>query len=233
MQAPETSRSRAGPPDTWAIVVAAGQGQRFGGAKQFADLGGRSVLDWAVAAVRAVAGGVVVVVPAEVLEDAGLLARLPVVEAVVAGALTRSGSVRAGLAAVPASAEVVVVHDAARPLATAALCRAAVAALADGDAGVAAAVAAVPVVDTVKRVVDGVVVATLDRTELVAVQTPQAFRAAWLRRAHEGEPEASDDAALVERAGGRVRIVLGEEANAKLTHAGDLERARRWAAGDR
>ena len=90
---------------------------------------------------------------------------------------------------------------------------------------------ALPVIDTVKRVVDGVVVETLARTELVAVQTPQAFRASALRRAHRDAPEASDDAALVEQDGGRVVVVPGEAANAKLTESADLDAAERHLAG--
>ena len=106
---------------------------------------------------------------------------------------------RAGLAAVPADAEIVVVHDAARPLAGADLFQRTVAAV---RAGADAAIPGVPVTDTVKQVEDGRVVATVDRSRLVAVQTPQAFRAAVLRRAHAGDPEATDDAALVEALGG-------------------------------
>jgi 2-C-methyl-D-erythritol 4-phosphate cytidylyltransferase len=136
----------------------------------------------------------------------------------VAGGASRSASVRAGLAAVPADAEVVVVHDAARPAARPALFESVVAAVL---AGADAAIPGVPLVDTVKRVAGGVVVETLDRTALVAVQTPQAFRAAVLR---EAEGEATDDAALVEAAGGRVVVVPGDPANLKVTEPADLAR---------
>lgn len=141
------------------------------------------------------------------------------VDVVVEGGATRSGSVRAGLAAVPASAEVIVVHDAARPLARAAHFEAAVAAVRGGADG---AVCAVPVNDTVKRVSAGTVVETLDRSSLWAVQTPQAFRAEALRRAHYSGTEATDDAAVVEAAGGRVVVVAGDARNIKLTTPGDL-----------
>lgn len=198
----------------WAVVVAAGAGSRFGGAKQFEPLGGRRVVDWAVAASAAVADGVVVVVPPGRTGEHHLG-----VDAVVAGGSTRSASVRAGLAAVPAEADIVVIHDAARPHATAALFEAVVAAV---RAGADAAVPALAVSDTVKRVSDGVVVDTIDRTGLVAVQTPQAFAAAALRRAHAGGAEATDDAALVEADGGRVAVVPGEAANVKITLRGDL-----------
>lgn len=198
----------------WAIVVAAGSGSRFGGAKQFEDLQGRRVVDWALAASRSVADGVVLVVPAGRTGD-----EFPAADAVVAGGATRAGSVRAGLAAVPADAEVILVHDGARPFASPALFAAVVAAVGDGAD---AAVPGVPVSDTIKRVLGGRVVATLDREELVAVQTPQAFAAAALRGAHAAGGEATDDAALVEAAGGHVVVVDGDPANTKITRREDL-----------
>jgi len=198
----------------WAIVVAAGSGSRFGGPKQFEELEGRRVVDWALVASRSVADGVVLVVPADHLED-----EAPVADAIVAGGATRSASVRAGLDVVPADATVVVVHDAARPFAAPALFEAVVTAVRDGADG---AVPGVALADTVKQVRDGQVVATLDRAELVAVQTPQAFAATALRRAHAGAGEATDDAALVEAAGGRVVVVPGDPANTKITLRTDL-----------
>ena len=198
----------------WAIVVAAGSGSRFGGPKQFEELEGRRVVDWALVASRSVADGVVLVVPADHLED-----QAPLADAIVAGGATRSASVRAGLDVVPADATVVVVHDAARPFAAPALFEAVVTAVRDGADG---AVPGVALADTVKQVRDGQVVATLDRAELVAVQTPQAFAATTLRRAHAGEGDATDDAALVEAAGGRVVVVPGDPANTKITLRTDL-----------
>ena len=203
----------------WAIVVAAGTGSRFGGPKQYEALGDRRVLDWSLAAVRSVASGVVLAVLPERAD-----APEPAADVVVAGGATRSASVRAALAAVPESAAVVVVHDGARPLASPALFEAVVAAV---RAGADAAVPGLPVADTVKRVVDGVVVTTLDRADLVTVQTPQAFSAAALRRAHDDAASATDDAALVEAVGGRVIVVPGEADNAKLTTPADLSAARR------
>lgn len=210
-------------PAAWVVVVAAGSGSRFGGPKQWAPLGGRRVIDWTVAGARASSScaGVVVVVPP------GQVGRveIPGVDAVVAGAATRSGSVRAGLAAVPAAAAVVVVHDGARPLAPATLFDAVVAAVASGAD---AAIPGLALTDTVKRVTgDGVVTGTLDRTGLVTVQTPQAFAAPTLRRAHAGSPEATDDGALVEAIGGRVVVVAGHPDNVKLTEVGDLAVAER------
>lgn len=197
----------------WAVVVAAGSGSRFGGAKQYAPLGGRRVLDWAVAAVRDTCDGVVLVVPPERVGEPE-----PLVDAIACGGATRSASVRAGLALVPAAVEVVVVHDAARPLATAEDVRAVVAAV---EAGADAAVPGAAVTDTIRLREGGVV----DRAALLAVQTPQAFRAEALRHAHAAEAEASDDASLVEAAGGRVVVVDGHARNRKLTHVDDLAQA--------
>jgi 2-C-methyl-D-erythritol 4-phosphate cytidylyltransferase len=195
--------------------VAAGTGSRFGSRKQYELLGERRVLDWSVAAAGAVADGIVLVVPPDRADDPE-----DGVDAVVAGGATRSASVRAGLAAVPAEADVIVVHDAARPLASASLFAAVVAAL--DDTGADGAVPGVAVVDTIKQVRGARVVATLERAELVGVQTPQAFQAAVLRRAHGACGEATDDAALVEAAGGHVVVVPGEPANVKVTTAADL-----------
>lgn len=172
------------------------------------------MVDWALVACRSVAGGVVLVVPAGHVDDEAKAA-----DVVVAGGATRSGSVRAGLAAVPDEADIILVHDAARPFAAPALFQAVVDAV---RGGADAAVPGVAVADTIKRVSDGHVVATLDRDELVAVQTPQAFVAAALRKAHAGGAEATDDAALVEAAGGRVAVVPGDPANTKITLRGDL-----------
>ncbi|HVF14197.1 MAG TPA: 2-C-methyl-D-erythritol 4-phosphate cytidylyltransferase [Acidimicrobiales bacterium] len=202
----------------WAIVVAGGGGRRFGGPKQFEDLRGRRVLDWSLAAARAACDGVIAVVPADRLGDLGQST-----PGAVAGGATRSASVRAGLAEVPDDAEIVVVHDAARPLAGPELFHRTIAAV---RAGADAAIPGVPVTDTVKRVEEGRVVETVERTCLVAVQTPQAFRAGILRRAHAGEPEATDDAALVEALGGAVVVVDGDPRNLKLTSPDDLVVAR-------
>jgi 2-C-methyl-D-erythritol 4-phosphate cytidylyltransferase len=147
-------------------------------------------------------------------------------DAAVVGGETRSDSVRAGLAAVPTSADIVCVHDAARPLASAELFARVVAAVRAGADG---AVPAVAVTDTIKVVDgDGVVIATPDRATLVAVQTPQAFRADVLRAAHAGGGADTDDAAAVERHGGRVVTVPGEPWNRKITDRDDLAWVRAW-----
>lgn len=208
----------------WAIVVAAGSGTRFGAAvpKQFLDLGGRPVVARSVDTVRAVADHVVLVVPPDGLPP-GLDDPSLVGIEVVTGAATRSGSVRCGLAALADRADdddVVLVHDAARPLASPRLAHRVADAVAGGADG---AVPGVAVADTLKRVdADGLVLGTVDRESVVAVQTPQAFRVGVLRRVHVGAPEATDDAALVEAVGGRVLVVAGEPANRKITVADDL-----------
>jgi 2-C-methyl-D-erythritol 4-phosphate cytidylyltransferase len=202
--------------EAWAIIVAGGRGSRFGRAKQYAELDGRRLVDWAVQAAAGLCDGIVVVLPA------ADVATTPVVgaDAVTAGGATRSASVRAGLALVPASAAIVVVHDAVRPLASSHLWTSVVSAVAEGAD---AAIPGVEVTDTIKRVESGEVVETLDRRHLVFVQTPQAFAAAALRAAHATGDDATDDAALVELAGGRVAVVAGEPHNIKVTGPADLD----------
>jgi 2-C-methyl-D-erythritol 4-phosphate cytidylyltransferase len=201
---------------TWGIVVAGGTGNRFGAPKQFARLSGVPVIDRALGATREACDGVVVVIPADVSW------RAPSGVVTARAGTTRSDSVRSGLALVPEATEVVVVHDAARPLASRALFAAVIDAV---RSGADAAVPALPVVDTVKRVAAGRVVGTVDRKDLVIVQTPQAFRAAALRAAHGTGADETDDAALIEAEGGAVVVVPGEARNLKLTVASDLELA--------
>ena len=204
----------------WTVVVGGGNGQRFGKQKQYELIGDRRVIDHSKAVAEQMSDGVVVVVPAS---DA-------VAERAIAGGNSRSASVRAGLAAVPDDATIVCVHDAARPLASPAVYERVIAAVA---AGADAAVPGIPVADTIKVVeANGTVVATPDRSTLVAVQTPQAFRASVLRAAHAGGGDATDDAALIEQAGGTVVVVEGDHLNRKITLPDDLEWARR-KMGDR
>lgn len=197
----------------WVVVVAGGSGSRFGGRKQFTAVAGRPVADWSIDAARSLGGGVVLVVPADAVDAA---APTTAADVVVAGGASRSASVRAGLAAVPDEVAVVVVHDAARPAASPALFAATVAAV---EAGADAAVPGIDVVDSLRFRAGG----TVDRDALVAVQTPQAFRAVALRAAHAADGEASDDATLVEDAGGRVVVVPGDDGNVKLTRPSDLD----------
>jgi len=196
-----------------AIVVAGGRGERFGGQKQFAKLGGRTLAAHSVEQSRSVADFVVVVVPEDYVGD-GEGADL-----VVTGGETRSDSVRAGLA-VCDDAQFIVVQDAARPLASTKLFEAVLAAV---RAGAAAAIPGVTISDTIKQVADGVVVNTPPRDQLVAVQTPQAFQAEVLRRAHASAGVATDDAGLVEALGESVVVVAGERTNIKVTNPEDLD----------
>lgn len=189
--------------------MAAGSGARFGGPKQFEPLRGRRVIDWSLAAARAACDGVVCVLPA------GTAKSEPAADISVPGGATRSESVRAGLAAVPDGATVIVVHDAARPVAPASLFAEVIAAVRQGAD---AAVPGVAVHDTIRHADEGVI----DRSHLVAVQTPQAFRASALRAAHAAGGEATDDASLVEAAGGTVVVVPGRSHNLKITDPGDL-----------
>jgi 2-C-methyl-D-erythritol 4-phosphate cytidylyltransferase len=198
----------------WTIVVAGGTGSRFGRAKQYELVGARRVIDHAADIARAVSDGVVVVVPPGDAEAEGG----------VPGGATRSESVRAGLAAVSPDATIICVHDAARPFASTRLFAAVIDAVAEGAD---AAVPGIPVTDTIKRIdADHVVVETPPRAALVAVQTPQAFRASILRDAHATGRQATDDAALVEICGGRVVVIEGELTNRKITHVDDLAWAR-------
>lgn len=209
------------PGPVWTIVVAAGSGTRFGAAKQFLDLAGVRVLDRSVAVAARHGDGVVVVLPPEPPDDLAEVSAPSGTELrVVTGADSRAGSVRCGLAAVPDDAEVVLVHDAARPLATDDVFVRVVAAV---RAGADAVAPAVPVTDTLRRRGGGIV----DRDEVVAVQTPQGFAATALRRAHAAGRDATDDVTVVEDDGGTVVVVDGDPGNLKLTTPLDLEIAAR------
>jgi 2-C-methyl-D-erythritol 4-phosphate cytidylyltransferase/2-C-methyl-D-erythritol 2,4-cyclodiphosphate synthase len=215
-------------PRVGALVPAAGRGERLGvgTAKALHPVAGRPML---VRAVRTLASGpvdvVVVAAPEGLVEEvrAALADEHPGAElAVVEGGGTRTASVRRALAALPASVEVVLVHDAARPLVPPSLVDAVVRAVTEGADAV---VPGLPVVDTVKEVDEHeVVLATVDRSTLRAVQTPQGFRRAVLERAYDeaGDAETTDDAGLVERAGGRVVVVPGSEEAFKVTRPLDL-----------
>ncbi|HEV2820378.1 MAG TPA: 2-C-methyl-D-erythritol 4-phosphate cytidylyltransferase [Solirubrobacteraceae bacterium] len=202
-----------------AVLVAAGRGERLGshGPKALVVLAGRPMLEWSLEALRAVSSieAIVVALPEGIQAPAGTIG--------VLGGHERSHSVRNALAAAPADAESVVVHDAARPLVRPEHFTSCLAALADADAAVAAA----PVTDTIKEAdAGGRVLRTLDRRALWAVQTPQAFRRAALEAALDQPDEvlarATDDASLVEAAGGRVRVVASPRENLKVTTPLDL-----------
>jgi 2-C-methyl-D-erythritol 4-phosphate cytidylyltransferase len=217
----------------WAILVAAGRGERLGldQPKAFAKLGEDPLLavplqrlddsDWVDA--------IVLVAPPGWEEPAILLAEelgCDKVSACVPGGATRADSVRAGLAEVPADALVVLVHDAARPLLPPEVIERVLAPLSEGWDG---AVPGLPVADTLKRVAaDGAVGETVARDGLWAVQTPQAFLADALRSAVAGGGEATDCAGLVEARGGRVKVVPGDPRLLKVTTADDLAKIESW-----
>ena len=202
-----------------ALLVAAGSGERLGAGrpKAFVVLAGRPMLEWSLDALRAAGIEDVVVAAPPGTTTTGLGDRT----IVVPGGETRSASVRAALEAAPPGD--VVVHDAARPLVTPGHFAAALAALEHADCAIAAA----PCTDTVKEAgEDRLVTATLDRSRLWAIQTPQAFRRAALERAlavaDDVLAQATDDAWLVERTGGTVRVVESTPANLKVTTPHDL-----------
>jgi 2-C-methyl-D-erythritol 4-phosphate cytidylyltransferase len=209
----------------WAIVVAAGEGRRFGGPKAFSPLAGAPMIAYSLRAVgeaKGIEGIALVVHPGAPFETARAHAPAAIPLEIVAGADTRQASVRAGLDRVPSGVERVVVHDAARPLAGPELFERALDALEHA----AGAVVAIPAADTLKRVSDDRVIETVEREGLWRAQTPQAFDAAVLRKAHElateGSQGATDDAVLVERMGAHVAIVPGDERNIKITTPEDL-----------
>jgi 2-C-methyl-D-erythritol 4-phosphate cytidylyltransferase len=217
----------------WALLAAAGSGERLGAdrPKVFVGLAGRPLLAESLERLEASdwIDGLVIAAPPGWEEPAILLAEelgAGKVAAAVPGGATRAESVRAALAEVPQDAVAVLVHDAARPLVSDAVIERVLAGLGEGwDASVPA----VALRDTVKRVRGAEVVETLDRAELVAVQTPQAFVPDALRRALAGDlAGATDCASLVERGGGRVGVVAGDSRLLKVTSPDDLALVERW-----
>ena len=212
-------------------MAAAGSGERLGagGPKAFVRLAGRPMVEWSIAALQGAAGVRSIVVacpPGHVHELGG-----EDVEAVEGGD-TRSRSVANAMEAV--GTDLVAIHDAARPLLTPPLVEGVLATLA-ADPGADGAIAATPVTDTIKRAADGAVDATVDRASLWSAQTPQAFRAEALRAALAGDPDAleaaTDEAMLVEAAGGRVLIHPAPPENLKVTTPTDLKLAELLLAG--
>jgi 2-C-methyl-D-erythritol 4-phosphate cytidylyltransferase len=217
----------------WAVIVAAGRGERLGldRPKAFAKLGGRPMLaeslerldssDWI--------DSIVVAAPPDWEEPVILLAEelgCSKVAAAVAGGETRAASVRAGLGEVPEDAAVVLVHDAARPLLAEDVVERLLTTLPAGWDGV---VPSLPIRDTVKRVDGDRITGTVDRDELVIAQTPQAFVWPTLRDAVlGGDDDATDCASLVEARGGRVKVIPGDPRLIKITDAADLELVERW-----
>jgi 2-C-methyl-D-erythritol 4-phosphate cytidylyltransferase len=216
----------------WAVIAAAGSGDRLGGdrPKAFARLGELPLLAESLSRLDASdwIEGIVVAAPTGWEEPAILLAEevgAGKVSACVPGGESRADSVRAAVAEVPSEAAVIVVHDAARPLVTEDVLERVLVALNEGWDG---AVPGLAVPDTVKRVENGAVVETLAREELYAIQTPQAFSADVLRDALSGSEQASDCSALVEAKGYRVRVVDGDPRLLKITSPADLELVASW-----
>lgn len=199
-----------------AIVVSAGTGVRFGGLKQLGSLGGRRVIDISLSvANKAVDFVVCVKVPGI---DFGDLEA----DVVVDGGSTRSESVRAGLEAIPKDVQYVLVHDAARPLASFALYGRVLECLGNGAQAVIPVIA---ITDTVKEIVGNKVFSTLDRSRLFRAQTPQGFQRSVLELAHSSGLDVSDDSQLVESMGIAVEAIVGSKYNFKITEGQDLVRA--------
>jgi 2-C-methyl-D-erythritol 4-phosphate cytidylyltransferase len=221
---------------TWALIAAAGSGERLGidRPKAFAALGGRPLLAESIDRLERceLIDAIVVAAPPGWEEPSILLAEELVASKVVAcvtGGATRAESVALAFAEVPEEALVVVVHDAARPLLDEAVLERLLAPLAEGYDG---AVPALVVADTLKRVRAGAVAETVDRESLVAAQTPQAFLTSTFRRAFAGDlGDATDCASLVERVGGRVAVVEGDPRLLKVTTPADLALAETLLAG--
>ncbi len=207
--------------NTWAIVVAAGSGTRFGSAKQYANLGGKSVLSRSIATARKSCNGVVLVVR-DIADGSKFGADL-----LVQGGATRTESVRRGLAALPIDADIVVIHDAARPGAPHELFDSVINEVIGGADG---SVPGLAIADTVKRVRNqdrGMIVeSTVNRVNLVTVQTPQAFGRRIFEAAYlaydESNSDFSDDAGLVENIGGIVKVIEGDKRAHKITTKEDL-----------
>jgi len=211
------------------LVVAAGSGARAGDGdpKQWRRLGGKPVLRWSVETLLAAGSApvVVIIAPGAEARAAAALGGLQGWRAVPGGA-TRAESVRAGLAALDASPDdIVLIHDAARPLLPPDVIDRLLAAIEGGADG---ALPVLPVADTIKRGTDGVSTATVDRSDLWRAQTPQAFRAGRLAAAWANWPAGqtpTDDAAVVEHDGGRVALIPGDARLMKLTYPEDFQMA--------
>jgi 2-C-methyl-D-erythritol 4-phosphate cytidylyltransferase len=219
--------------NVWAVLAAAGRGERLGldRPKAFAPLRDQPLLAESLGRLDASSwvDAIVVAAPPDWEEPVVLLAEelaAGKVAEVVTGAASRAESVRAAVRRVPEDAVVLLVHDAARPLVTDDVIERVLEPLGEGWDG---AVPVIPVSDTIKRIRGTTVVETLDREGLAAVQTPQAFGAAVLRAALEGAHEgATDCASLVEADGGRIRAVPGDRRLVKVTERADLELIEAW-----
>jgi 2-C-methyl-D-erythritol 4-phosphate cytidylyltransferase len=198
---------------TWGIVLAGGEGRRFGRPKQFQRVAGRRLVDYSVDMIRQVCNGLTLVLPDVAWEG-------PAVDAIAVRGTSRAASVRNGLAAVPQEADEIVIHDAAHPLATADLLRSVLARLREGFDAVAPIK---PLTDPLKRVSGGEIVATVPREDVWITQSPAAFRAAAIRAAYDDGGESPEDLILIERRGGRIGTVPGDPWNVHVTTEQDLQ----------
>ena len=206
-----------------AIIAAAGSGVRFGAdiPKALIQLGNQTLIEHAVAAISPAVDQVIVTAPAAYLNQFQSLLGDSVT--VVVGGQTRSESVRAGLAAISSETQYVLIHDAARALASTDLTKRVLAALEKGEVAV---IPGLPQIDTIKSVdANGYVTTTPNRAELRNIQTPQGFEFSTLKKAHVTKGESTDDAALVESAGFKVLVIDGEERALKITTPADLANA--------
>lgn len=203
-----------------AIIAAAGSGERFKAKipKALIHLGDKTLLEHAIARIAPVAQQIIVTAPAGYEDQIKAIAGDDIV--VVTGGATRSESVRLGLAAVDSTAEYILVHDAARSLASTQLAQSVIASLQSGEVAVIPGLAEVDTVNVIGS--DGYVLSTPERASLRTIQTPQGFRAAILREAHQQSPDATDDASLVSQLGHKVKVIAGEEAALKITTPADL-----------
>lgn len=199
----------------WTIVVAAGESKRFGEDKQKLKIGKQTVLESSVSSATSVGSVVIVTQVGLVKEIEQFFSTNQNVQSVVPGGKTRTGSVLSGLSQVPKEAEIILVHDGARPLATQNLFKSVVEEIENGSKAV------VPVVE-VNDSLRNIAGYALNRSEVVAVQTPQGFEASVLRSAYLDEEEFTDDASKVENQGVRVEVIKGEPNNLKITHPIDL-----------
>jgi 2-C-methyl-D-erythritol 4-phosphate cytidylyltransferase/2-C-methyl-D-erythritol 2,4-cyclodiphosphate synthase len=203
-----------------AIIAAAGSGERFKAKipKALIHLGDKTLLEHAIARIAPVVQQIIVTAPAGYEDQIQTLVGDGVV--VVTGGATRSESVRIGLSAVDSAADFILVHDAARSLASTGLAQTIIASLQSGEVAVIPGLAEVDTVNVIGS--DGYVLSTPDRAMLRTIQTPQGFQAAILREAHQQSGEATDDATLVSKLGHKVKVITGEEAAMKITTPADL-----------
>jgi 2-C-methyl-D-erythritol 4-phosphate cytidylyltransferase len=206
-------RDRERSTSVWGVVLAAGSGDRFGGQKQFLQVRGHRLVDMAVASTKQACDEVILVVPQ------GTTWHGPEVTQVIVGGESRSASVRRALAVLPPDADITVVHQAAHPLASAALFTAVIRCV---RRGASAAIPGLRPTDVIYRASDGGLVESVGRDDLVIVQTPGAFRTDVLRSAHASGEEAIEDAALVMALGEPVVVVPGEVSNVHVTTPRDL-----------